>query len=190
MRQKDEKKRKRIFEAALQMIAEEGFSGLHMQPLAKRAEMATGTLYLYFQDKSSLLADMHGYYTEWLASHVVAAPKDNGSFEERFRKTWFNYLLFIQKYPAIIGFLEYYPSEKESATQEGNTSLPEKTLFSNLISEGQQLGVLRIGNPKVIETLILGAAHRWVVCSHNEGLPPSADYIHLAWEMTWKAIQR
>jgi AcrR family transcriptional regulator len=61
MRNKDEIKRKKIFESALRIIAEEGLIGLNMQRLALQAEMATGTLYLYFKDKSSLLAQMHNY---------------------------------------------------------------------------------------------------------------------------------
>lgn len=189
MRNKDEIKRKKIFESALRIIAEEGLIGLNMQRLALQAEMATGTLYLYFKDKSSLLAQMHNYYERWLADNVVESPHGQGTFEERFRKTWFNYVLFIQRYPAVIGFLEQYQSAPLTIPHTEPRSAAN-SLFVDLIAEGQKAGLLKYGSSLVIETLIIGAAHQWVLRSQNGSLPPTTDYIHLAWEMTWKAIQR
>lgn len=189
MRSKEENKRKKIFESALRIIAEEGLVSLNMQRLAIKAEIATGTLYLYFKDKSSLLAQMHAHYEQWLASNVVVSPHNKGTFEERFRKTWFNYVLFIQRYPAVIGFIEQYQAAPPSIphTAPGSTS---NSLFVDLILEGQKTGLVKYGSTHVIEALIIGAAHQWVLRSQHGLLPPTTDYIHLAWEMTWKAIQR
>ncbi|MEX0844966.1 MAG: TetR/AcrR family transcriptional regulator [Balneolaceae bacterium] len=57
---KDRKERERnrrkehILNAAIELIKEQGFDETTMDDIAKRAEFSKGTLYLYFNDKSSL----------------------------------------------------------------------------------------------------------------------------------------
>jgi AcrR family transcriptional regulator len=56
MQRKKEKKRKAILDAAERIIAERGMAGMTMGQVAVDADVATGTLYLYFKNKGSLLA--------------------------------------------------------------------------------------------------------------------------------------
>ena len=53
---KKEKKKKVIMDAAEKIIAENGFRALTMDQVAKEADVAKGTLYLYFKNKNSLCA--------------------------------------------------------------------------------------------------------------------------------------
>jgi len=48
-------KRQRIQEAAIKVLAEEGYHGTTVSLIAKAAGVADGTLYLYFQNKDELL---------------------------------------------------------------------------------------------------------------------------------------
>lgn len=48
-------KRQRIQEAAIKVLAEEGYHGTTVSLIAKSAGVADGTLYLYFQNKDELL---------------------------------------------------------------------------------------------------------------------------------------
>jgi TetR/AcrR family fatty acid metabolism transcriptional regulator len=50
-----EKKRQRILRAAIEVFAEKGFFAARMTDVAKAAEVADGTLYLYFEGKEHLL---------------------------------------------------------------------------------------------------------------------------------------
>ena len=56
MEDKKEKKKKAILDAAEKMIAESGFRDMTMDHVAKEADVAKGTLYLYFKNKNSLCA--------------------------------------------------------------------------------------------------------------------------------------
>lgn len=48
-------RRRAILDAALEVFAEHGFTGARMEDVARRAGIAKGTLYLYFEDKTALL---------------------------------------------------------------------------------------------------------------------------------------
>lgn len=56
MQRKKEQKKKTILDAAEKLVAEKGMSGMTMGEVATLADVATGTLYLYFKNKGSLLA--------------------------------------------------------------------------------------------------------------------------------------
>ncbi|WJI09284.1 helix-turn-helix transcriptional regulator [Methanobacterium sp. CWC-01] len=56
MQLKKEKKKKTILDAAEKIVAERGMAGMTMGQVALEADVATGTLYLYFKNKGSLLA--------------------------------------------------------------------------------------------------------------------------------------
>lgn len=56
MQRRKEKKKKAILDAAEKLIAERGMAGMTMGQVAAAADVATGTLYLYFKNKGILLA--------------------------------------------------------------------------------------------------------------------------------------
>jgi AcrR family transcriptional regulator len=56
MQRKKEKKKETIIDAAEKIISDMGMSGMTMGQVADVADVATGTLYLYFKNKGSLLA--------------------------------------------------------------------------------------------------------------------------------------
>ncbi|GAM57037.1 transcriptional regulator [Vibrio ishigakensis] len=62
-------KRQDILDAATAILARDGFNGLSIQKLAKEAKMAAGTVYLYFKDKDSVIAEVR----LWLAKQIADA---------------------------------------------------------------------------------------------------------------------
>ena len=59
MQLKKEEKRKAIIDAAEKIIAEKGAHNMTMDEVAKAADVAKGTLYLYFKNKKSLYAGVN-----------------------------------------------------------------------------------------------------------------------------------
>ncbi len=59
-------KRRRILEAALEEFAQKGFAAARMEDVARRARVAKGTVYLYFDDKQALF--------EGLVHEMVISP--------------------------------------------------------------------------------------------------------------------
>src|ERR1700676_2857477 len=51
-------RRKAILDAALEEFAARGFAATRLDDVARRAEVAKGTIYLYFRDKESLFQEL------------------------------------------------------------------------------------------------------------------------------------
>lgn len=52
-------KRRKILRAALSLLAHKGFHGFSIKEVAKVAEVATGTVYVYFRDKHDMIGQLH-----------------------------------------------------------------------------------------------------------------------------------
>ena len=67
-----------MMKAATAIVADAGFQGLTISALAKSADIATGTVYKYFDSKAQLCAEVFKRATEKEVEHVRAAALDDG----------------------------------------------------------------------------------------------------------------
>ena len=65
-------KRLLILQAALRLLAQNGFHGFSMKQLADEAGVAAGTTYLYFRDRQDLIRQLHQEIIRAFAEHVLA----------------------------------------------------------------------------------------------------------------------
>jgi AcrR family transcriptional regulator len=75
-----------IREAAARVVAREGVAGATMQGIADEAELAKGTLYLYFKDRDALLASVGEDAFVGLLARVKALLSQKRPFEELLRE--------------------------------------------------------------------------------------------------------
>lgn len=85
-------KRTRILTSTLEVLARQGFHGFSMKQLADEAGVATGTIYLYFQDKEALIESLHLELIQRIAAelffqHDPLAPA-NAQFALFARNYW------------------------------------------------------------------------------------------------------
>lgn len=55
---KKQRRRDRIYDAAIELLSEKGFNNTHMRDISDRAELAVGTLYNYYPSKSELYMEI------------------------------------------------------------------------------------------------------------------------------------
>lgn len=72
-------KRDAILNATLELLASSGFHGFSIKQLAAKAGVATGTVYLYFQDRDALIRELHmnilqRFAEAMFADHDVELP--------------------------------------------------------------------------------------------------------------------
>ena len=72
IRQRKQATQENILSNALTLLNEVGFSGLQMASLAKRCNLATGTLYRYFANKEALCTAVFEHARTKKASHIGA----------------------------------------------------------------------------------------------------------------------
>lgn len=83
-------KHQAILGAALKLLANCGFHGFSMKQLAKEANVAAGTIYLYFKDRETLIAEVHRNILDDFADNVFNELNTKLTLKQQ-------YLLIVQK---------------------------------------------------------------------------------------------
>jgi len=108
MRLKDEDKITSIYNAAVKIINTDGFQGASMSKIAKEAQIAAATIYLYFDNKEDMINKLflhlkHVKSKAYLKGNPVLTPT-----KETFRIIWFNHYHYIVENPQEFKFLENF----------------------------------------------------------------------------------
>lgn len=116
-RQKSKSKEDKIVLSALNLVHRVGLSGLKMSNLASECNMATGTLYLYFQDKSELIQSLYKRIKQTRREQLPSMLE--GTFLQRFESLWRAYFNLELSNVLESAFLEqYYRSPFAGAASE------------------------------------------------------------------------
>lgn len=150
-----------IVEAALELFIENGFAATKLTDVAKRAGVAKGTLYLYFDTKEALFrAAVRHAMTENLGAVEQAAKISDGSLAVLVPK------LLQQAATSIAG--SRVPSIVRLVLADGR-AFPDLAaiwheevvsrvlgLLTSIIAAGQARGEVRAGDPKLHALSIVG----------------------------------
>jgi len=91
---RDDHKIFQIYQATLHLVKQKGLAGITMSEIARAAKIATGTLYIYFEDKENLINEL---FTKCRKSSVDIYFKDydaSQTFKSGLKTIWFNLLEF------------------------------------------------------------------------------------------------
>lgn len=103
MRTKDETKAQDILRATLEEVLQVGLSGMSVESVARRAGVATGTVYVYFRNKDALLDQL--YLTTKQKFATLVLRDDGGPLRAAFAATVAAYLDYITENTAEIVFM-------------------------------------------------------------------------------------
>jgi AcrR family transcriptional regulator len=97
--------RQKLFEAAVTLIAEQGFSSTTVDEIAERAGVAKGTVYYNFASKTVLFEELLRHGVELLTASLQSAADENagrgGSHVDALDAMVRAGLDFISRYPAL-----------------------------------------------------------------------------------------
>ncbi|TAA41014.1 TetR/AcrR family transcriptional regulator [Corallincola spongiicola] len=120
-------KRRRILQAASVTLANKGFHGTTMGEIAQQADMAAGTLYLYFKDKQTLLLETLENNLELIADACFKQHRLGVSLEQQFTQIW----------QALFQYLIAHPDTLHG--WELSRHVTDKSQLAHLIKRRQQL---------------------------------------------------
>jgi TetR/AcrR family transcriptional repressor of multidrug resistance operon len=146
-------KRDKILKATEKVLVNAGVQGLSMHKVAREANVATGTIYRYFQDKDDLLQQLHEKILTYVALHMMENIVPTDPQKMQFRQIWLNLWSLSQRQDAPTltrEQLESLPSHKNPELQQ-----KKQTLFQPLhafLDEGKAQGIFK---PLPTEILIV-----------------------------------
>ncbi len=154
-----------IIEAATEIFAQHGYHKARMNSIAKEANVAEGTIYLYFRNKEDLLIKVFeegiGGYLTWveerLADHKEPEAKLQALVEAHFS------FLGQQKSIALLTQIELKQPGRHLQKQLSNILKPYFNLIDNIILEGKRKEVFYQDiDPRAARRLIFGTLDQTV----------------------------
>lgn len=182
-----------IIEAAVDVIAENGYHASQVSKIAKKAGVADGTIYLYFKNKEDILVSVFeekmGQFIEHIASAIK--EKDNASeklltlIEMHFEQLAANHHL------AIVTQLELRQSNLSLRQQINRVLKPYLGVIDETVKEGIQQNLFRHDiNVPLMRQMIFGALDEtvtnWVMNEEKYDLVALAPAVH---ELITKGIR-
>ena len=131
MRLRDDVKKEKIFDAALDVALTYGFGGLTVNKIASIANVAPGTVYIYFTNKEDLLNQLFLKLIQESLDRIVYKLDPNQPFKIGLRTVWINYLMHrIMHYKDSNFLLLYYRS---SYITNEHKKIAEKLVLMNIL---------------------------------------------------------
>lgn len=147
-RKEKEKERRRdeIIDAAEEMFFSKGYDGVSMDDVAKKTELAKGTLYLYFTNKESLFFAVVQRGLMIMNAMLEEGINEAKTGADKLYSTGVSYYRFYKQYPDYFKLMSYSESpcftsdERLAALQPGMGNI---SLMSGCIRIGQADGSVR-----------------------------------------------
>lgn len=140
-----QEKRGRIVDAAIAVFAEKGFHKARISEIARKAGVADGTIYLYFDNKDELLLTIFEEKMEQLLSELRAYLAGFNTPIARIQAFARFHFEQLRTYPDLARVLQV---ELRQSTRFTSAYRPQRLwdyldAFEELIHQGQEQGVLR-----------------------------------------------
>jgi AcrR family transcriptional regulator len=108
VRNKDGKKEKAIFDAAIGLITANGFADTSMSKIAKAADVSPATIYVYFENKEDMLNKTYTHVKREMAAALAKGLKSELTVAEAFKVIWNNFYRYAVKNAVKFSFTEQF----------------------------------------------------------------------------------
>lgn len=190
MKPRDEHKVEQVFTATLLLVREKGLAGITMSEIARAANIATGTLYIYFKSKEDLI---NALFTHCRKSAVDIYFMDyNASlpFKAGFKIVWLNLLKFRMEYFERAVFMDQcYHSPFITETTKDITRKMTQPLYK-LVEKGKAEKVLKDADSFMLLTFIGGSINEYVKHCKYSDRKMTKQVIEQLFDLCWDGIKR
>jgi TetR/AcrR family transcriptional regulator, fatty acid metabolism regulator protein len=163
-------KRQLIIDAAIEVFSRNGFQNSTISQIARKADVAEGTIYQYFKNKEDLFFSIPIDKTKEFYNELELHLEGIHGAENKIRKFVWYYLYHLQENPeyARALMLEMRVNRNFAKTKTFEPYRPLTHKILEIIEEGQEEGIIRRDvNIYVIRHLILGMLEhivtRWLL---------------------------
>jgi TetR/AcrR family fatty acid metabolism transcriptional regulator len=175
MKSKSNEKYYRIIDAATKIFAKKGFFQAKVSEIAKEAKVADGTIYLYFENKDSILISLFEEQMKRVLDDMRQEISKETDAVKKIEKFALNHLKLIEqnKDVAEIIQVELRQSSKFMKEYKNEKFAEYLNLIGDVIQEGQEKGIFRKDViPGIAKRAFFGALDEmsrfWVLSSRRK----------------------
>ena len=143
MKPKDEQKEQQILDATLALIEQQGIAGLSMAMVAKKAKVATGTVYIYFESKEALLNHLYLSVKRHFAASVFKGCDAGDPVKVCFQKICYGYIDYLLGNYAAMVFMHQFVNSPFVAEASKNISMQYMQPLKELLERGKKEMLLK-----------------------------------------------
>lgn len=140
----------------MELVKENGFHGTPMSLIAKRSEVAIGTIYHHFENKDALIQQLYCYVKGRVCEAILENDDEGRPYRERFLLHWVNQFRFYVQNPDYLYFLEQYINSPYAQEAERAHSEFDQRV-KPLIKEGIDQGAIRCISHEILVPVIHGS---------------------------------
>lgn len=178
-------KYQQIIEAAVKVIAENGYHASQVSKIAKEAGVADGTIYLYFKNKEDVLVSVFEEKMGQFIDKIAKATSEQSDAESKLRVLINMHFSQLEENPdlAIVTQLELRQSNYTLRMQINNVLKAYLTVIDEVIAEGINNKQFRDDiNPALIRQMIFGTLDEvvtnWIMKDRKYKLGDQAEEVH------------
>jgi len=151
-------KREAVMLAALELVGKNGFHGAPMALIAKRAGVAAGTIYRYFESKDLLIRETYACLEGRILAAVMAEYPDERPMRERFHHIWQRLFAYFLAFPLEFRFIEQFHNSPYGVASRRDKMLgkEDKDIITELFEEGRKQQLIKDLPLPVIFALTFG----------------------------------
>lgn len=143
--------RPRIREAALRLIARDGFAAVSMRQIAREVGVQAGALYNYTDDKQSLLVDLMARHMEELLAAVADTDLGSGSAPERLDAfTRFHIRWHLPRRDGVfVSYMELRNLSPENFARIEQLRRRYEDVLEDILRDGMKEGAFELAEPRL-----------------------------------------
>jgi TetR/AcrR family transcriptional regulator, multidrug resistance operon repressor len=190
MRLRDEDKITSIYNAAVKIINTDGFQGASMSKIAKEAQIAAATIYLYFDNKEDMINKLflhlkHVKSKAYLKGNPVLTPT-----KETFRTIWYNHYHYIVENPQDFKFLENFTNCHLIDRINQQQAIGYYRLMLDLFELARQNNILKDLSDAILYEFLFTPIGNLLKFTISVNKTLSEKELETIFETSWSAISR
>jgi AcrR family transcriptional regulator len=186
-------KRSDIMQAALELLVEQGFHGAPMSEIARKAGVAAGTIYCYFESREALINALHEELEREIREVVTMGYPSAAALRDRFLYLGRQITRHLIAHPLHFLYLEqYYNSPYGISLHRERLSgnVGDSSLLMDIFEQGLKQGELKEFPKAALFSLSMGSLLS-VMRDHILGFTVLDDVlIGRTVEACWDAIKK
>lgn len=189
MKCKDDNKLINIFNATLELINESGLSGTSMSKIAKRANISSSTIYVYFENKEDLLLKLYLRVKNKMNFEMYKNIDESASFEVVYETVLKKFINFISNNKDYFLFMEQFQNSPiiQSISKEDTNEIVIP--LNKLYSSGKKQGAIKDIDNNLLTIYTFYPAMQFVKDYFNGKVDLNEETIDQIVKLSWDAIK-
>jgi TetR/AcrR family transcriptional repressor of multidrug resistance operon len=189
MKPKDEQKLGAITQATYACVLERGLSALTLADIARKAGLATSTLYVYYPAKQALLDALYEHAKTVTFASLIDGDSEQLPTKARVRLVWQHLLDLRLDNTAEVVFMEQYASSEYMSEPNRALSARLVAVFNALLERGQKEETLKPVPLPFLAGTVSASVQEVAKLIQQQVLPNDEATRATGFQLCWDAIK-